>query len=140
MLDEATTVLLKRVMFRLLVKSNENALSQLFGRVLRESSKNELLTHGLQLFFEVVLKEEDFAEADELPIFKKRLSFVRDLLDIAEWPVIVQLLNVVVELSQIKSLIFLWAVIYGEITQLRVTFGVNGAVFLASGSWLFNWR
>jgi hypothetical protein len=84
MLDEATTILLKRVMFRLLVKSNENALSQLFGHILRDSSKNELLTHGLQLFFEVVLKEEDFAEADELPIFKKRLRFVRELLDIVE--------------------------------------------------------
>jgi hypothetical protein len=70
-------------MFRLLTKSTENALKQLFERVMKESSKNELLAHGLQLFFEIVIKEEEFEEADELPIFKKRLNFVRGILGIA---------------------------------------------------------
>ncbi|KAI6170508.1 Nucleolar MIF4G domain-containing protein 1 [Aphelenchoides bicaudatus] len=84
MLDEATTLLLKHTMFRLLVKTNEKSLSQLFGRVTRDSSKNELLTHGLQLFFEVSLKDDDFADAEEFPIFKKRLGYVRDLLGISE--------------------------------------------------------
>lgn len=84
MLDDASSILLKRVMFRLLVKSSENALSQTFGRITRDKSKNELLAHGLQLFFEVMLKVEDFEESEELPIFKKRLDFVRTLLGIFE--------------------------------------------------------
>jgi hypothetical protein len=84
MLDDASLTLLKRVMFRLLVKSTENALSQAFGRITREKSKNELLAHGLQLFFEVMLKVEDFEDSEDLPIFKKRLSFVRRLLGIIE--------------------------------------------------------
>lgn len=84
MLDDASSMLLKRVMYRLLVKCTETALSQLFGCVIRDSAKNELLAHGLQLFFEVVLKEEDFEDAEDLPVFKKRLNFVKNLLDIAE--------------------------------------------------------
>jgi len=83
LLDDATTTLLKRLMFRLLVKSTENSLKQLFERIMKDTAKNELLTHGLQLFFEVVIKEEEFADADELPIFKKRLNFVQGLLDVA---------------------------------------------------------
>jgi hypothetical protein len=78
-LDAMTTALLKRLMFRLLVKSTEGALSQKFGLVIRESKSDDLLSNGLQLFFEVVLNPEDFAESEELPIFQKRLSFVRGL-------------------------------------------------------------
>jgi hypothetical protein len=83
-LDDVSSTLLKRTFFQLLVKSTEKALKELFERVMRDTNKNELLAHGLQLFFEVVLKEEDFEDTKELPIFKKRLDFVRGLLGIAE--------------------------------------------------------
>lgn len=84
MLDDATLELLRRVFFRLLVKSTEKALSQLFRRLVKNKSKNELLIHGLQLFFEVSLKEEDVSGMEDLPIFKRRLTHVRELLGVPE--------------------------------------------------------
>ncbi|KAI6239121.1 Nucleolar MIF4G domain-containing protein 1 [Aphelenchoides fujianensis] len=77
--DSFVAVLLKRLFFRLLVRSSEAALRDIFGYVLRKNAANELLSQGLQLFFELNLKPEDFAEAEELPIFEKRLTFVRGL-------------------------------------------------------------
>ncbi|KAI6171618.1 hypothetical protein M3Y99_02002100 [Aphelenchoides fujianensis] len=37
------------------------------------------------LFFELNLKPEDFAEVEELPIFEKRLTFIRGLWGAGDW-------------------------------------------------------
>ncbi|CAD5206070.1 unnamed protein product [Bursaphelenchus okinawaensis] len=79
MMDPVISTFLKRLLFRLFVKSKDSDLEDIFRPVV-ENSRYELLSQGLQLFFEVNLKpKEDFAESPELDIFLKRLSTVRSL-------------------------------------------------------------
>ncbi|CAD5208554.1 unnamed protein product [Bursaphelenchus xylophilus] len=79
LMDPVISTFLKRLLFRLLVKAKEADLEDLFRPVV-QNPKFELLSQGLQLFFEVNLKpEEDFAESPDLNLFMKRLSVVRSV-------------------------------------------------------------
>lgn len=80
LMDELLASFLKRLFFRLLVKSSPSAVEEQFRPVAAGGAKLELFSQGLQLFFEVSLRpEQDFADSAELPQFLKKLSVVRNV-------------------------------------------------------------
>lgn len=76
--DEQSLLLLQRIFYRLCIRCSDSLLTEIFRKPL-SSSKNELLAQGLQMFFEVLMKPEDFEEMDDYSLFKKRLAHVKSL-------------------------------------------------------------
>ncbi|KAH7728527.1 nucleolar MIF4G domain-containing protein 1 [Aphelenchoides avenae] len=71
------SALLKRVLYRLLTQCSEYLLVEIFSKVTQRH--DELFSQGLQLFVELSLQSDDFADLPDAELFEKRLSVVKNM-------------------------------------------------------------